>query len=87
VLMYVSSNLVISLTHLDLKNNPKAELGQVTPYLSVVRLRPDFSDFEFESLKAAARYVAHLQFDKDSIAFSLFLNEQIVAVSQQFSMC
>ena len=90
VRVHVPSNLVLSLTHPELKNNLLAELAEFNLYFSVAHFRSYFPDYEFESLKATARRAVRWQFDNGNITYTPNIDDQIVTAYQrctaQFSL-
>jgi nucleoside-diphosphate-sugar epimerase len=90
VMVHVPSDLVLSLTHPDLKNNLLAELAQYNLHFSIERFMSDFPDFEFEPLEAATRRAVRWQFEHGLVTYRPCIDDQIVSAYQrrlaQFSL-
>jgi nucleoside-diphosphate-sugar epimerase len=90
MLVHVPSDLVLSLTHPDMKNNLLAELAQYNLYFSVAHFLADFPDFEFEPLEVAARRAVRWNFANGLVEYKPNIEERIISAYQrcmaQFSL-
>lgn len=83
VMVFVPSNLVLSIKHADMENNLLEELAQFNLYFSIESFQSDFPDVVFEPLEIAAQRVVSWQFEHNLVKYGPCIDDRIIAEYQR----